>query len=71
MNIEILNYGDEVSFFSSDYIAITRANGEYEIIPIVKKNESIILDIENAIKLGYKDTGICVEEYEDITVIDF
>ena len=53
MTIGILKKGDRVLNVTSDFIAVERKGGEVDIIPILKDGETLRVDPENIVTIGY------------------
>ncbi len=53
MKIGILKKGDQVLNVTSEFIAIQRKNGEVDIVPMIKDEMGLRVDIENIVTIGY------------------
>lgn len=70
MVIRILKKGDRVINVTSDFIAVQRKNGEVDIISIVRDNETLRIDPEAVITIGYGD-NVVQTEAGDVTITTF
>jgi hypothetical protein len=70
MIIRILKKGDRVINVTSDFIAVQRKNGEVDIISIVRDNETLRIDPESVITIGYGDNVVQTES-GDVTITTF
>lgn len=70
MTIGILKKGDRVINVTSDFIAIERKGGEVDIIPIFKDGETLRVDSENIVTIGYGD-NIVQTKAGDVTITTF
>ena len=55
MIIGILKEGDHVINVSSEFIAVERKSGEVDIISIFKDGETLRVDPESIVTIGYGD----------------
>lgn len=53
MKIGVLKKGDQVINVTSEFIAVQRKNGEVDIIPLVKDEMGLRVDIERIVTIGY------------------
>lgn len=53
MKIGVLKKGDQVLNVTSEFIAVQRKNGEVDIIPLVKDEMGLRVDIERIVTIGY------------------
>ena len=70
MTIGILKKGDRVINVTSDFIAVERKDGEVDIIPILKDGETLRVDPENIVTIGYGD-NIVQTKAGDVTITTF
>ena len=70
MTIGILKKGDRVINVTSDFIAVERKDGEVDIIPIFKVGETLRVDPENIVTIGYGD-NIVQTKAGDVTITTF
>lgn len=55
MKIKILKKGDKVLNVTNEFVAVQRADGEVDVIPIVKDEMGLRVDIEGIVTIGYGD----------------
>ena len=53
MKIGVLKKGDQVLSVTAEFIAVQRKNGEVDIIPMLKDEMGLRVDIENIVTIGY------------------
>ena len=70
MIIGILKEGDHVINVSSEFIAVERKSGEVDIIPILKDGNTLRVDSENIVTIGYGD-NIVQTDAGDVTITTF
>ena len=67
MKIGVLKKGDQVINVTSEFIAVQRKNGEVDIIPLVKDEMGLRVDIERIVTIGYGNN--IVQAYSDELVV--
>ncbi len=55
---------------TTEFIAGERKSGEVDIIPIVRNGESIRVDVENIVTIGYGN-NVVENKFGDVTVTNF
>lgn len=70
MKIGILKKGDRVLNVSSEFIAVQRKNGEVDIIPMIKDEMGLRVDIEGIVTIGYGENIVEVST-DDVVVTTF
>lgn len=58
MKIGVLKKGDQVLNVTSEFIAVQRKNGEVDIIPLVKDEMGLRVDIERIVTIGYGNNTV-------------
>ena len=58
IRIEVLKKGDKVLSVTSEFIAVQRKNGEVEILPMVKDELGLRVDVEHMITIGYGNNTV-------------
>ena len=58
MKIGVLKKGDQVINVTSEFIAVQRKNGEVDIIPLVKDEMGLRVDIERIVTIGYGNNTV-------------
>lgn len=71
MKINILNKGDKVINVTTDFIAVERINGEVDIIPLVKEDNGLWVDIENITTIGYGNNTVQSQTIDGVVVTNF
>lgn len=70
MKIGTLKKGDKVLTITAEFIAVRRKNGEVDIIPMVKDEMGLRVDIEGIIAIGYGENIVEVST-GDVVVTTF
>ena len=70
MTIGILKKDDRVINVTSEFIAVERKNGEVDIIPILKDGNTLRVEPENIVTIGYGD-NIVQTNTGDVTITTF
>jgi len=58
MKIGVLKKGDQVLNVTPEFIAVQRKNGEVDIIPLVKDEMGLRVDIEKIVTIGYGNNTV-------------
>ena len=58
MKIGVLKKGDQVLSVTSEFIVVQRKNGEVDIIPMIKDEMGLRVDIENIVTIGYGNNTV-------------
>lgn len=53
VKVGILKKGDHVVSVTSEFIAVQRKNGEVDIVPLIKDEMGLRVDVENIVTIGY------------------
>jgi hypothetical protein len=70
MKIGVLKEGDRVINVTSEFIAIQRLKGEVDIVPLLKDEMGLRVDIENVVTIGYGNNTVQVMT-DDVVVTTF
>ena len=70
MKIGVLKKGDQVLSVTAEFIAVQRKNGEVDIIPMLKDEMGLRVDIENIVTIGYGST-IVQASNDEVVVTTF
>lgn len=70
MTIGILKKGDHVINVTSEFIAVQRKNGEVDVIPIYMDGETIRVNQEGIVTIGYGD-NVVQTKTGDVTITTF
>ncbi len=71
MRINILNSGDQVISVTSQFLAIQRASGEVDILPLTKGEDGPKIDEKHILTIGYAETTIQTETVNGVTIMNF
>lgn len=58
MKIGVLRKGDQVLNVTPEFIAVQRKNGEVDIMPFVKEEMGLRVDIEHIVTIGYGNNTV-------------
>ena len=58
IKIGVLKKGDQVLNVTSEFIAVQRKNGEVDIVPLVKDEMGLRVDIEKIVTIGYGNNTV-------------
>ena len=58
IRIEVLKKGDKIISVTSEFIAVQRKNGEVDLLPMVKDEMGLRIDIEHIITIGYGNNTV-------------
>lgn len=70
MKIGVLKKGDQVLSVTAEFIAVQRKNGEVDIIPMLKDEMGLRVDIENIVTIGY-GSNIVQASNDEVVVTTF
>lgn len=70
LKIGVLKKGDQVLSITTEFIAVQRKNGEVDIIPLIKDEMGLRVDIEDIITIGYGNNTVQALS-EDVVVTTF
>lgn len=58
MKIGVLKKGDQVLNVTPEFIAVQRKSGEVDIIPLIKDEMGLRVDIEKIVTIGYGNNTV-------------
>ena len=70
MKIGVLKKGDQVLSVTAEFIAVQRKNEEVDIIPMLKDEMGLRVDIENIVTIGY-GSNIVQASNDEVVVTTF
>lgn len=70
MKIGIMKKGDKVLTVTSEFIAVQRKNGEVDVVPLIKDQTGLRVDIEGIVTIGYGENTVEVST-GDVVVTTF
>ena len=70
MTIGILKKGDNVLNVTAEFIAVQRKNGEVDIVPLLKDETGLRVDVENIVTIGYGNNTVQATK-DDVVVTTF
>lgn len=70
MTIGILKKGDSVLNVTAEFIVVQRKNGEVDIVPLLKAETGLRIDVENIVTIGYGNNTVQATK-DDVVVTTF
>lgn len=70
MKIGILKKGDHVISVTENFIAVERKNNEVDIVPLVRDETGLRVDISKIVTIGYGNNTVQTSN-DDVTVTTF
>lgn len=70
IRIGVMKKGDKVISVTNEFIAVQRHNGEVDLLPMVKDEMGLRVDIENIVTIGYGNNTISAIT-DEVTVTTF
>lgn len=70
MTIGILKKGDSVLNVTAEFIVVQRKNGEVDIVPLLKNETGLRVDVENIVTIGYGNNTVQATK-DDVVVTTF
>jgi len=70
LKIQILKKGDQVLSVTPEFIAVQRKNGEVDILPLIKDETGLRVDIENIVTIGYGNNTVQASN-EEVVITTF
>lgn len=71
MKINVLHEGDKVLNVTNEFVAVERANGEVDILPILRDDNGIWVDATQILIIGYGNNTVQVETESGVTITNF
>ena len=71
MRINVLKKGDRVININDNFIYIERENKEVDIVPFINEDNTIRIDTNNIITIGYGDNTVEIETDDGVKIINF
>ena len=71
MKIDVMRKRDCVINVTSEFLAIRRKNGEVDIIPIIKGEIGLRVDLENIVTIGFGNNTVETKMADGIVVTNF
>lgn len=70
MRINILKKGDSVLCVNKDFIAVRRANGEVDLIPLMEDDMGLRVNTSKIVTIGYGDNTVSAE-VDGVTITNY
>ena len=71
MKIDVMRKGDCVINVTSEFLEKRRKNGEVDIIPIIKGEIGLRVDLENIVTIGFGNNTVETKMADGIVVTNF
>ena len=70
MKIGVMKKGDRILSVTPEFIAVERKNGEVDVLPMVKGESGLRIDMENIVTIGYGNNTV-EAVIDDVVVTTF
>lgn len=70
LKIQILKKGDKVLSVTPEFIAVQRKNGEVDILPLLKDETGLRVDLENIVTISYGNNTVQASN-EEVVITTF
>lgn len=70
MRINILKKGDSVLSVNKDFIAVRRANGEVDLIPLMEDDMGLRINTSKIVTIGYGNNTVS-SEVDGVTITNY
>ena len=71
MRVNIMQEGDRVINVTSDFVAVERASGEVDVIPLVREDNRVWVDTQHILTIGFGENTVQVQTENGITITTF
>ena len=71
MKIKLMNAGDRVLSVTTKFVAIERASGEVDILPMKKKGKNYWVNPQSVLTLGFDTDEVKTELVDGVTITHF
>ena len=70
MRINILKKGDRVLSVTRDFIAVNRANGEVDLVPLIEDELGLRVNAEQIVTIGFGNNTVSAE-MDGVTITNY
>jgi len=71
MKVNIMQDGDRVISVTHEFVAVERASGEVDIVPLVHEDGRIWVDTQHILTIGYGENTVQVQTEDGVTITTF
>lgn len=71
MKVNIMQDGDKVISVTNEFVAVERASGEVDIVPLIREDNRIWVDIQHILTIGYGENTVQVQTEDGVTITTF
>jgi len=71
MKVNVLHEGDRVINVTNEFVAVERASGEVDVLPLIKEGSGMWVDTQHILTIGYGNNTIQVETESGLTITTF
>jgi len=71
MKVNVLREGDRVISVTNAFVAVERASGEVDVLPLIKEDSGMWVDTQHILTIGYGNNTIQVETESGLTITTF
>lgn len=71
MKVNIMRDGDRVIGVTNEFVAVERASGEVDIVPLIREDNRIWVDTQHVLTIGYGENTVQVQTEDGVTITTF
>lgn len=71
MKVNIMQDGDRVIGVTNEFVAVERASGEVDIVPLFREDNRIRVDTQHILTIGYGENTVQVQTEDGVTITTF
>ena len=71
MKVNIMQDGDRVIGVTNEFVAVERASGEVDIVPLFRDDNRIRVDTQHILTIGYGENTVQVQTEDGVTITTF
>ena len=71
MKVNIMLDGDRVIGVTNEFVAVERASGEVDIVPLIREDNRIWVDTQHVLTIGYGENTVQVQTEDGVTITTF
>lgn len=71
MKVNIMRDGDRVIGVTNEFVAVERASGEVDIVPLIREDNRIWVDTQHVLTIGFGENTVQVQTEDGVTITTF
>ena len=71
MKVNIMRDGDRIIGVTNEFVAVERASGEVDIVPLIREDNRIWVDTQHVLTIGYGENTVQVQTEDGVTITTF